>query len=157
MIMKQVPDRKRLRREYVQRKRDLWLELALGSVVLSVLLGILAVCFAAFYIPFTRGRIPLSNLMGGVVMALLLFFPLGAIVRWCLRAMQNAAREVVSMVHVPRAIRPDTLPADEILVRGSEEPPVAQSEVLLRAAHTVEISKEELLRVPDTADNRGIT
>jgi|SRR5579871_247741 len=40
-----------------------------------------------------------------------------------------------------------TLLADEILVRGSEEPPVVQSEVLLRAAQEQETPKEELLRV----------
>ncbi len=47
-------------------------------------------------------------------------------------------------------VTPDTLPADEILVRGSEEPPVAQSEVLLRAAHRgKETPKEEWLRVAE--------
>jgi hypothetical protein len=40
-----------------------------------------------------------------------------------------------------------TLPADEILVRGAEAPPVAQSNVLLRAAHGLETPNEELLRV----------
>ncbi len=35
----------------------------------------------------------------------------------------------------------------EILVRGAEAPPVAQSEVLLRAAQGLETPKEELLRV----------
>jgi hypothetical protein len=40
-----------------------------------------------------------------------------------------------------------TLPAEEILVRATEEPPVAQSEVLLRAAQGQETPKEELLRV----------
>jgi hypothetical protein len=37
---------------------------------------------------------------------------------------------------------------EELLVRSSEEPPVQQSEVLLRAAHTQgqETAKEELMR-----------
>jgi len=39
------------------------------------------------------------------------------------------------------------LPADEILVRGSQEPPIVQSEVLLRATQQQETPKEELLRV----------
>ncbi len=48
--------------------------------------------------------------------------------------------------YVPPVLRSD-LPANEILVRGSEELPVAQSEVLLRAAKEQEMLKEELLRV----------
>ena len=44
-------------------------------------------------------------------------------------------------------VTPDTLPADEILVRGSAVPRVTQSEVLLRAAKESETPKEDLLRL----------
>jgi hypothetical protein len=57
--------------------------------------------------------------------------------------------EAKSLPYIP-PVTPDTLPPDEILVRGSEEPPVAQSEVLLRAAKaTQEAAKEELLRIQE--------
>jgi hypothetical protein len=41
-----------------------------------------------------------------------------------------------TLINAPRVlpVAPDTLPAEEILVRAAEEPPVAQSAVLLRAA-----------------------
>ncbi len=48
--------------------------------------------------------------------------------------------------YVPPVIA-NTLPAEEILVRAADEPPVAQSAVLLRAAKGVETPKDELLRV----------
>lgn len=42
-----------------------------------------------------------------------------------------------------------TLPAEEVLVRGSEAPSFAQSEVLLRATQAAETPQEELLRAAE--------
>jgi hypothetical protein len=53
---------------------------------------------------------------------------------------------VKSLTYVP-PVTAETLPAEEILVRGSEEPPGVQSEVLLRGALGHETPQEELLRV----------
>ena len=55
------------------------------------------------------------------------------------------ARRAANIAYIP-PVRPDILPADEILVRGSEEPPVVQSTVLVRASQGIETPKEELLR-----------
>jgi hypothetical protein len=55
-------------------------------------------------------------------------------------------RELHAIPYVP-PVTPDTLPADEILVRGSEEPVAVQSEVLLRSAQGQDTPKEELLKV----------
>ena len=50
------------------------------------------------------------------------------------------------MPYVP-PVTASTLPAEETLVRASEEPTVAQSEILLRAAHAEqETPQQELLR-----------
>ncbi len=57
-------------------------------------------------------------------------------------------RAAKQIPYVP-PVTPDTLPADEILVRGSKEPPIAQSAVLLRAAKEQETPKKELLRISE--------
>ena len=54
--------------------------------------------------------------------------------------------EAAKLRYVP-PVTADTLPANEILIRSSEEPPVAQSEVLMRAAQGQETPKEELVRM----------
>jgi hypothetical protein len=54
-------------------------------------------------------------------------------------------------LHYAPPITPDTLPADEILVRGSDEPSVVQSQVLLRAAKEQTRQDEQLLRGTDHA------
>ncbi len=59
----------------------------------------------------------------------------------------KAAKTSVRILYVP-PVTLDTIPAEEILVRGSDETPVAQSEVLLRAAQQgQQTPKEALLRV----------
>ena len=50
-----------------------------------------------------------------------------------------------NIAYIP-PVRPDILPADEFLVRAADEPPVAQSGILLRAAQGIETPNEELLR-----------
>ncbi len=61
--------------------------------------------------------------------------------------MGKAIDEIARIPYVPPVIA-DNLPAEIILVRGSEEPSVGQSDVLLRAAQQVqETAKEELSRV----------
>jgi hypothetical protein len=58
----------------------------------------------------------------------------------------EAGKEAAKLPYVP-PVTPDILPAEEILVRAADVPPVAQSTILLRAAQGQETPKEELLRV----------
>jgi hypothetical protein len=144
--MKQVPDRKKLRREYVKQQRSAFAHLVIGGTVLLPT-TLLAAGFAIFTI---LGCI-LSLLNGTLLGVLFCLFAGGGLTLGCsfLALMgYNVIKEgtrLQGMPYVP-PVTPDAFPADEILVRGSEEPSVAQSEVLLRATNEKETPKEELLR-----------
>jgi hypothetical protein len=134
--MNEVPDWKKLRRQYLkQRNRalstyaDLAMLCALGS--LTLYFNVVA--------KHRRHVWPLD------IIAISLLVLLGINAGW--RAARTAREDAIN-AYVPPVTPADNLPADEILVRSSEEPPVARSEVLLRAAHkTEETPQEELLRV----------
>jgi|SRR5579871_2659238 len=122
--MKQVPDRKKLRREYVKKKAAAY---GVGGPFLVIMLTFLVAWFREPGLDVSQ-------------FAVLLFCFV-----WCA---VNFSRETIKHVPYVPTVTPNTLRADEILVRGSEEPLVAQSEVLLRAAQQMqETPKEELLRV----------
>jgi hypothetical protein len=135
--MKQMPDRKKLRREYLRKRRTTF---APGGF--SIVLLITFLLFECWLIISLRRS-------GHLSMGLLVFVGV-ALVKCALMAYKTVKmvqQQVSGIPHVP-PVTPNTLPADEILVRASEEPPVAQSDVLLRAAQKgQETPKEELLRV----------
>jgi hypothetical protein len=127
--MKQVPDRKKLRREYLRRKAFAY---GIGGIFLVITL--------TFFVAWLH-QTGLDSVSRNAFLycSVLVFFVWTAV---------KVSRDAVKSVpYVPPVIS-DDLPADEILVRGSEELPVAQSEVLLRGAQKgEETPKEELLRV----------
>ncbi len=128
--------RKHLRREYLRKKGHAY---ALFTLNGALLLPFLVLACASFILSFVWVGLP------GIY--------LSALFAWCTyscwRGIQDGMNEAKSLPYIP-PVTPDTLPPDEILVRGSEEPPVAQSEVLLRAAKaTQEAAKEELLRIQE--------
>ena len=143
--MKQVPDRKKLRREYLDKKFDLCSQMVMSSIYSLPFIGIL------FWIVFDyrnlkpRSDQPKGSLAYEMGFTLVLII-LVACVIFYVWAQANRVRELKALPYVPPVIH-DNLPAEEILVRGSEEPPDQQSEVLLRAAKEQETPKEELLRV----------
>jgi len=62
------------------------------------------------------------------------------------RSMKKAHQEALQLPFVPPVI-PDTLPAEEVLVRGSEEPAQEQGKVLLRGTDgSGSTGEQELLR-----------
>jgi hypothetical protein len=133
--MKQVPDRKRpnwkrLSRAYLNKR---W------GIALRVQLLVFLVATFLYLIWGARHK--------GVVIEVLPIFILGAVGILVLAHETHQNYKTVRETYFPR-VTPDTLPAEEILVRASEKTPVAQSEVLLRAAQWgQETPKKELLRV----------
>ena len=137
--MKQVPDRKKLRQDYLVKRTYASIGGLMGWILLFALsaAAILCACMAV-----------LSILIGTITAMLYLGLAVaGGFASY--KAWRIIARSEETIANLPYVapIAPDTLPAEEILVRGSSEPPVAQSEVLLRAAQGQETPKEELLRV----------
>jgi hypothetical protein len=144
--MNQIPDRKKLRQEYLKRKASAYFKGTLGAALLvPSLLGFFffaALTLVLYYV--SQGRVTSPLFAAGVVTTTLTIIS-GVLVPWCWRA-RHEFRRASEIPFVP-PVTADTLPADEILVRGSDEP-VAQSDVFLRAAQQgQETAKDELLRV----------
>jgi hypothetical protein len=145
--MKQAPDRRRLRREYLRKK--LRALVGLGAIVY---LGLTFVTLAAAFLIYTLQAAMVASYSGiyaAITIGLFGFVPtfvFALLGKFCWQVMKQEKALADKIQSVP-PVTPDLLPADEILVRGSEEPPIAHCEVLLRAAKGVETPKEELLRV----------
>jgi hypothetical protein len=149
--MKQVPDRKRLRREYLRSRIHLQIASRVASGVFLVMLIAMI-----FFLLLSLGCAIQARRFGGSwwdwfwcgIYALLALTSGRTAYRSCFwhEEAKGAARlPMVPPFHV------DVLPADEILVRGSEQPTI-QSEVLLRVAKSEETLKEELLQVVKTEE-----
>jgi|SRR5579871_414311 len=146
--MNKVPDRKKLRQEYLWKKGLAYSILVLRSVV--GILGLLFTLWAIALVIYFRSNaealrpavdVPEEIALGCGVAAI--FAGLFTVVcGWNI----PRAYKAIQIPHIP-AVVPDLLPAEEVLVRGSEEPPVAQSDILLRASITEqETPPEQLLR-----------
>jgi hypothetical protein len=122
-----------MRREYLWKKGR--------GYGLSILSGILLIPFlvlTALYAVLTITEHP----FGCIFMA---FFA------WCTRCCWLGIKDSMKEADLPYVppVTVNTLPAEEVLVRASVEPPMTQNEVLLRAAQRQETAKEELLRVAE--------
>jgi hypothetical protein len=132
--MNPVPDRRRLRREYLRKKAIGYLMLRLSVVLPGI--GVVAIV--------TANVCDEQHAIGGTVVvssaACLLLVSLFAL-------KMSGQAEIVSDVPYVPPVKPDTLPAEEILVRGATQPSIP-SETLLRATMKGEETKaDELLRV----------
>jgi hypothetical protein len=127
--MKQVPDRKKLRQEY------LWKRRAHYAAMSGAYVAILMVGCVAFLLP---QRVPWTIGLPAVI-----FLALFTGRQWGM--IQQIRHKAKQVPYVP-PVTPSTLPAEEILVRGASEPS-APSDTLLRAGVKGEEAKvEELLR-----------
>ena len=152
-MKQQVPDRKRLRREYLKMKALGFSQAATARILHRAANG----GGAAF------GAILMSSLLI-LVLELIMSKPVGSwnyppgMIAFCAvgcivsllmyrfaQALQIRAAKLAQLPYVP-PVTPNTLPADEILVRSTSELPTVQSAVLLRMASGIETPREELLR-----------
>jgi hypothetical protein len=132
--MKPVPDRKKLRREYLRKK---WQTYAPVRYRIAILVTFLAIeGYRAVWVH--RSSVLLSLLP--------LFAVVLAGVLWSIITTVKTARQQAALIPVVPPVTPSTLPAEEILVRGATEPS-APNETLLRATVKGEETKaQELLR-----------
>lgn len=138
--MNPVPDRKKLRREYLKRKAKAYANLA-GTIL--ILAATLYTIFDALLKPGHLSHF-LSRGMGfAVCMAMVLI--LSASLARGVRSALSIAKGIQHIPYIP-PLDADTLPAQELLVRGAEEP-AATREALLRATtEAPETKSEQLLR-----------
>lgn len=147
--MDRVPDRKKLRRDYLRKKRLISVGLGTGFTASAMLAiwGILSVRRAVTTYPGSLLHDPLALI--AVCFMALVWLCCSGIFGY---ATVRIRKVVPELAYVP-PVTTENLPAEEVLVRGSEEPPVAQREVLLRASTGVDTPKEQLLRIASEDDN----
>ena len=129
--MSSIQERKKQRWEYLNQKGGAYVTLGL--------------------ITFATGFCALMTLTFVLTVAI---FPPGIVVGLCFGVVtlrltvlvRQAHRTVKQLPYVP-PVNPNTLPAEEVLVRGSEEPAQEQGKVLLRGTDgSAGAEKQELLR-----------
>src|SRR5579871_5642303 len=138
--MSQVPDRKK-RRQYLGRKAEAYTSGILCGLFLLAMcsIALLCLCVAAYtLLPFLQGKPEGAAFIGSLVSGAAAGFS-----AWQLWKGIKGAKERANTAYVS-PVTADTLPADEILVRGSETPPVVQSRELLRSANEQPTPTEEL-------------
>ena len=137
--MSSIQERKKQRWEYLNQKGGAYATLGL--------------------ITFATGFCALMTLTFVLTVAI---FPPGIVVGLCFGVVtlrltvlvRQAHRTVKQLPYVP-PVTADTLPAEEVLVRGSQEPTLEQGKVLLRGIQSSPGAGEtELLRISQKQDHR---
>jgi hypothetical protein len=145
--MKQAPDRKKLRREYLKKKANAYGDAAIYAIMFTPTFMLAVGCALSLVMWLIWPPEVWENRTTDLALSIIGALLCGPASWYCRKRMKESEQLAAKVPYVP-PVTPDTLPADEILVRGSEEPPVVQSEVLLRAAKAgQETPQEELLRV----------
>lgn len=143
-----VPDRRKARRDDLRKKGWAYTRMTFFQVLAVItglgMLGFLSWLGRAFWMGdgyrYTQEIPEVAKLCFGGFAAV------------CAYVLLRCQFDVIRIKHEEADIQPvtsDTRPADEILVLGAEEPPVVQSELLLRAATGQETAQEELLRITE--------
>jgi hypothetical protein len=125
-----ISDCQQLRREYLRKKTVDW---SIRLFMVFLLLGVSAV----------GGFLLIQESLGTLLLFLVGSGYVGSKL-WGLSG--EAEAESNAMSYVP-PVTPETLPAEEVLVRGSQEPTEVLSRMLLKAAgENAHVPKEQLLR-----------
>ena len=141
--MSSTMERLRKRQQYLKRKvaayskTGIALFLAVPCALLTCILFILA------FLNWTgRGADHPANLLAFAIGTI----AIGMVCCYFILIAERGVQEVTQLSHVP-PVTADTLPSEEVLVRGSEEPTQEQSKVLLRGTDgSTDTGEQELLR-----------
>ena len=134
--------RQNLRREYLRRTRKVYATHILWTLVYLSITVVFALCSLKI------GNLPtygwfwdgLLEIAGGTALIVVVIAALIGVCGFC------STKDVVKSIPYVPPVTPNTLPAEEVLVRGSQEPTQEQSTVLLRAAGENTDRPEEMLR-----------
>jgi hypothetical protein len=143
--MNPLPDRKKLRRDYL-RKRALAEAKGNGGILVFMIASVVATLSVIGALVFALASLffDASECLTNAVMLAGIAVVSGPLAKWGW-GLIHCIDDVKRLVYVP-PIKPSTLPAEEILVRGAGEP-TAPTETLLRATVKGEEPRaEELLR-----------
>lgn len=146
-----VPNRRKLRQEYLKKKAKAYSKSAFFGLVLlpfascSVLFGVIAVVvlIGLMYALFS-GRL-VSSVVPLLFVGLAIGFVLW-IVTWMFWVFLRDELEEARIIPYVPPVTVETLPAEEVLVRGAEEPAAIRETLLRATTGTEETKAEELLR-----------
>jgi hypothetical protein len=156
-IVTRIPDRKKLRRDYVERKAGAYASGMVCSVMFVpctlVAATFLVAAIGLFGCAIFHGlrEEDFASYIWGAMGSVVGAGVFGVYARIFCVGIQEA-RKSARVPYVPPASA-HTLPAEEVLVRASDAPLIVHSEVLLRAAQGQETPQEELLRVVIEGDS----
>jgi hypothetical protein len=145
ITMKRVPDRKKLRREYLRKtiighvKGNSGIVLFMVSFGITTFFVIAAIVLALFAVIYESSTCLLLALASALIAV-----PCGLLAKWGWKLI-DGLDDAKHTLYVPPAT-PDRLPAEEILVRGSIEPHAPQETLLRATVQSEETKAEELLR-----------
>jgi hypothetical protein len=139
-----IPDRQKLRREYLKKKagavsKSLGFNLLLPCLMMATLVSAGLTMTSLFKFPYVQlykllvGEYSLLGDILLVVTYILLTFGFGYACWKMKHLVEHSEQQEAAIEFVP-PVTPGTLPAEEVLVRGSEEPTQDQRTLLLRAA-----------------------
>jgi hypothetical protein len=140
--------RQKQRQEYLEKKAELSYDIFYASLRLGLVIFITMVLGYFAWIAPRKSDIEETvwDICGRVIIAL---SAVGGMTYACPRLFRSVVELKEQREEIPFVppITTDTLPADEVLVRASEEPTQEQSAILLRAAGvSAEVPADELLR-----------
>lgn len=138
--MSQREDRVKRRQEYLKKKGEAY---TLITMMLFLSLPFAVIAFSLLLIPFFFHP---KSLDAWIPLATLFAYAGGAL--WFLLSIaRHEHQEARQLPYVP-PVTADSLPQEEILLRGAQPPPQEQGKLLLRGAtDRKEISSQELLRI----------
>jgi hypothetical protein len=149
--MKRAQDRKKLRRQYLYSKLTGYCHITASTA--GLLFAVAGVVLFGGLAALVLSCIHDAPTDLGIILILLMTvgaLACGGLGLYQYRAAQLARDRIARLSYVP-PVTPNTLPAEEILVRGCEQP-AAQSDSLLRATQNVpETPSQELLRIANEA------
>jgi hypothetical protein len=143
-----LQEREQQRQEYLDKKMEAASKITGGTILLIILFGFSFGCTVLAYLATT---LPENPTYYESKYPLILIPAMGAIVSWyaflrSVRFVEKVTQENVDIPYVP-PVTVDTLPTEEVLVRGAQEPTEEQSSVLLRPVEeSADTPAEQLLR-----------
>lgn len=144
--MRPVPDRKKQRREYLKKKGKAYSALSLLSFVSLFMFLVMLFCgllgFAFLGNAFNMRLAP-------AILCSVVSFGVVAAAAYARKGIQRDIEHTIHDLAKTRFVPPvtaDTLPAEEVLVRGAEAPTATRETLLRPIRATQEAKTEELLR-----------
>ncbi|HZT43960.1 MAG TPA: hypothetical protein VFA07_17470 [Chthonomonadaceae bacterium] len=151
--MGSTQERIKKRREYIKRAGMAYTQYSFAMLLVSVF-AFLALCLIGLFIAYLSGNSRSMKPAGPfALIAVAAVFVMVGVTTCVLVALSDKVRQRAEQIPYVPPVTGDTFPAEEVLVRGSEEPAQEQSKVLLRGTDgSTGAGELELLRSSQQQD-----